>query len=247
MAQALLPLKDLVQAKTRLAGLLRPSERRALAQAMAEDVLSVLAGHPEIVRVTLVSDDPGGELLARKYGADCWPERSLGCSGLNALMQCASERLLGNEQAPLIVLHADLPLLASGDITEVLSLQKAKGGLVIGSDRQGRGTNLLAFDASAVPNFSFGVDSCDAHISGARKAGIPVTLCRRPGVFADVDDPADLQWVMDRLAYHRLGNTAALLHDNPLGARLAMALASMPGIVSGDAGGVEQPNSGSVA
>ena len=40
MAQALLPLKDLVQAKTRLGGLLRPSERRALAQAMAEDVLA---------------------------------------------------------------------------------------------------------------------------------------------------------------------------------------------------------------
>ena len=42
MAQALVPLKDLVQAKSRLSGLLRPSERRALAQAMAEDVLAVL-------------------------------------------------------------------------------------------------------------------------------------------------------------------------------------------------------------
>jgi 2-phospho-L-lactate guanylyltransferase len=214
---------------------------------MAEDVLSVLAGHPEIVGVTLVSDDPGGELLARKYGADCWPERSLGCSGLNALMQCASERLLGSEQAPLIVLHADLPLLSSGDITEVLSLQKAKGGLVIGSDRQGRGTNLLAFDAAAVPHFSFGAGSCDAHVSGARRAGIPVTLCRRPGVFADVDDPADLLWVMDRLGHHPRGNTAALLLDSPLGVRLALALASMPVMESGNAAGFEQPNSGSVA
>ena len=35
MTQALVPLKDLVEAKSRLSGLLRPSERRALAQAMA--------------------------------------------------------------------------------------------------------------------------------------------------------------------------------------------------------------------
>ena len=41
--QALVPLKDLVEAKSRLSGLLRPTERRSLAQAMVEDVLSVPA------------------------------------------------------------------------------------------------------------------------------------------------------------------------------------------------------------
>ena len=64
MAQALVPLKDLVQAKSRLAGLLRPSERRALAQAMAEDVLNVLANHVNVAGITLVSDDPGAGLPA---------------------------------------------------------------------------------------------------------------------------------------------------------------------------------------
>jgi len=68
MAQALVPLKDLVQAKSRLAGLLRPSERRALAQAMVEDVLSVLSRHKDIVRVTLVSDDPGARHCAGHSG-----------------------------------------------------------------------------------------------------------------------------------------------------------------------------------
>jgi 2-phospho-L-lactate guanylyltransferase len=214
---------------------------------MAEDVLSVLSSHPDIARITLVSDDPGAALLASKYGADCWSERSLGCSGLNALMQSASERLLGNAHGPLIVLHADLPLLECGDITEVVALQKAQGGIVIGSDRQGRGTNLLAFDAAALPRFCFGADSCDAHVSGARRCGIRVTMCRTPGVFADVDEPADLQWVMDRLGNHPRGNTATLLHDTPLGVRLALALASMPVIESPNAGSAEQINSGSVA
>ena len=43
MAQALVPLKDLVLAKTRLSGVLTSVERRALAQAMVEDVLDVLS------------------------------------------------------------------------------------------------------------------------------------------------------------------------------------------------------------
>ena len=94
MALALVPLKDLVQAKTRLAGLLRPSERRALAQAMVEDVLTVLTDHPDIEQVTLVSDDPGANLLASNYGVDCWPEYSLGARGLNAVIERASARLL---------------------------------------------------------------------------------------------------------------------------------------------------------
>ena len=41
MAQALVPLKDLVAAKSRLSGVLSPAERRSLAQAMVEDVLAL--------------------------------------------------------------------------------------------------------------------------------------------------------------------------------------------------------------
>lgn len=236
MAQALLPLKDLVEAKTRLAGLLRPSERRALAQAMAEDVLAALAGHPDIARITLVSDDPGAELLARKYAADCWTESALGCRGLNPLMKRASERLLESGEQPLIVLHADLPLLAHDDISAVLDAQRAQRGLVIGSDRHGVGTNLLAFDATAMPRFSFGVGSCTAHAASAQEAGIGVTVLQSAGIAADVDSPADLQWVMERLRQNPRGHTAALLLDTPLGARVVLALAS----IGSDAGGTAQ-------
>ena len=82
MAQALVPLKCLVQAKTRMSGLLWPSERRVLALAMLEDVLAVVSRHPDIERVTLVSDDPVADLLVRKYAIDHVAERTLPCRGL---------------------------------------------------------------------------------------------------------------------------------------------------------------------
>ena len=75
MAQALVPLKDLVEAKSRLSGLLRPSERRALAQAMAEDVEAAL----ELleVAITLISPSLSCRLLdtcrVRPFTVAPWP------------------------------------------------------------------------------------------------------------------------------------------------------------------------------
>jgi 2-phospho-L-lactate guanylyltransferase len=227
VAQALVPLKDLVEAKSRLAGLLRPSERRALAQAMVEDVLTVLQAHVGISQITLVSDDPGAGLLAQKYGAQCWSEKSLKCRGLNPLIQCASAQLLVDGEEQLLVLHADLPLLGALDIDRVLDIQRATGGLVIGCDRQGRGTNLLAFDAASVPDFCFGTDSCARHLASARSAGIPAQILQSAGIELDVDEASDLRFVTEQLSSNCNSNTARLLHNTELGARVGAALESM--------------------
>jgi len=227
MTQALVPLKDLVQAKSRLAGLLRPSERRALAQAMVEDVLWVLSHHPDIDRVTLVSDDPGAGLLANKYAVDYLAENALDCSGLNAVVQLVSTRLLVNSDDTLLVLHGDLPLLTGADISAVLQCQRRLGGLVIGCDLQGAGTNLLAFTAQSAPQFCFGVDSCASHLASARSAGVPVQVLHRPGIGLDVDEPRDLHAVMAALDCHSAGKTSDLLRGSALGARITLALASL--------------------
>lgn len=236
MAQALVPLKDLVEAKTRLAGLLRPSERRALAQAMAEDVLGVLDAHPEITQITLVTDDPGGALLAQNYGARCWSERSLQCRGLNAVVASASARLLEECDEPLVVLHADLPLLSVADISKVLQIHRNTQSLVIGADREGRGTNLLVFDAKSVPRFCFGLDSCTAHSEVAREAGSCAEVVQTGGIELDVDDAQDLKLVLAMLGDTESSNTARLLRDGVLGRRVAMALASIPDERGDDAG-----------
>ena len=228
LAQALVPLKDLVQAKTRLAGLLDPSQRRALAQAMVEDVLAVLAVHPEIMRTTLVSDDPGAGLLAEKYGVDYVTEASLGCRGLNAVVQRASELLLAEDNSPLLVLHGDLPLLSYQDISVVLQAQRQLNGLVVACDRQGRGTNLLAFAASCAPRFHFGPDSRARHLAWARRAAIPAMVLHRQGIGLDIDEAADLKVLMALPRSELRSNTLALLGEGELAARLALALATLP-------------------
>jgi 2-phospho-L-lactate guanylyltransferase len=229
MAQALLALKDLSQAKTRLAGVLGSTERQSLAQAMAEDVVAVLAAHPDITQITLVSNDPSAAMLARRSGAQCWAESELSCAGLNPLMQRASERLLESVDDVLLVLHADLPLLCADDISAALALQCESGGLVIACDRQGTGTNLLAFDRASTPQFCFGTDSCAEYSERASRAGVPLRMLQRSGIAADVDEPADLDYVMARLHAYPGRRTNALLHRTALGAQVEWALAALSG------------------
>jgi 2-phospho-L-lactate guanylyltransferase len=245
MAQALVPLKDLVLAKSRLAGVLTSVERRALAQAMVEDVLAVLSSHQHITHITLVSDDPGASMLAHKYGADCWTESSLGCRGLNPLIQCASERLLNTRGEPLVVLHGDLPLLTEEDISLVVESQQALGGLIVGCDSKGVGTNLLAFNAASTPRFCFGADSCAAHIASAKNAGVAVQVLQRSGIGLDVDEAPDLQCIMGQLYVNTASNTAQLLYNTELGARVTLALTAMIGDAeSGSADLIDEVNRG---
>jgi len=230
LSQALIALKDLVRAKTRLAGILAPSERRALAQAMVEDVLATLATHPRIARVTLVSDDPAAHLLAAQYGARHWTESGLRRRGLNAVLQRASQLLPTAEPGSLVVLHADLPLLAAGDISAVLAAREETGGLIVGCDRHGTGTNLLCFDDRSPPEFCFGEDSCRRHLEAARAAGMPASVLRRRGIELDVDEVRDLAELLQAQPEQLVGRrTADLLHSAGLGARIALALASLAG------------------
>lgn len=226
-ARALIPLKDLVEAKSRLSGVLNPAERRALAQAMVEDVLSVLAGHPEISTLTLVSDDPGANMLAAKYGMRHWRESSLGCRGLNPVIAHCCDLLFLESDQPIIVLHGDLPCLDAGDITAVLDELGQSNGLVVGCDRHQTGTNLLAFGPRSRIDFSFGVDSCARHLACARELGILALRLQRPGIALDIDELPDLAILLNEIELGRAGYCAQLLGNTVLGNRIRMQLASL--------------------
>lgn len=226
MAHALIPLKKLTEAKTRLAGLLPSPDRQALVQAMAHDVMAVLSKHQGIMGVTLLSDDPVAPLLANRHGARCWPEHELGCTGLNAGLAAASDRLL-REGEPVLIVHADLPLLHATDISAALEYQRALSGLVVGCDETGSGTNLLVFDTSSRPEFCFGDDSCARHIAWAEDANLPVQRLQRPGIALDVDSPRDVLNLLDNMPLNTLSATATFLRRGP-GRRIKAALASLP-------------------
>jgi len=225
--RALVPLKDLVEAKSRLSGLLSPAQRRALAQAMVEDVLCVLADHPDIASVTLVSDDPSAQMLAAKYGSRHWPESALACRGLNPVIDKSCELLLRENHQPIVVLHGDLPCLTGADISVVLDTLARRGGLVLGCDRHRKGTNLLAFDAASKVELCFGPGSCAAHLASADARGINTYTLYRPGIALDIDLPQDIALLLQHIENGLGGHCAQLFSGTALGSRITTQLASL--------------------
>jgi 2-phospho-L-lactate/phosphoenolpyruvate guanylyltransferase len=222
MVWALVPVKDLVLAKSRLSGVLAPTERRSLAQAMVEDVLSALANHPGLEGALLVSDDPTAELLAHKYGAEWVAEAQLQSSGLNGAIAAARDYLAERGVDDVMVLHGDIPLLTKGDISALLECYaSADTDLVIGPDLAGGGTNTMLMPVQPQLPLHYGVDSCPAHQNAAQTLGMQVRILERETIGLDVDSPADLLMLYHCLQEKKTeSNCSKFLGTSDIGQRL---------------------------
>ena len=115
--------------------------------------------------------------------------------GLNAGLEQARREALADGIDTLIVLHGDLPNLATDDIDALLAAVPSRG-IAIAPDRAGGGTNGLALRPPDAIPFRFGVGSLEAHQAAADAAGVPIVEVHRPGLAFDLDTPADLaRWI----------------------------------------------------
>ncbi len=222
MTWAIVPLKDLVSAKTRLSGILNPSERRNLAQALAEDVLECLSTCAGLSGVLLVSDDPAAELLSHRYGIDWVAEEQLGHSGLNGAVAGACELLADRGVTQALVLHGDLPLLSEDDVAAVLALaRQGDADVVISPDHAGTGTNLMLMPVPLAFELHYGQGSCQAHQQAAYDSGLATECLPLDGVALDIDSPNDLLSAWRMLQHgESTSRCANLLASEDLNARM---------------------------
>lgn len=173
---ALVPLKRGAERKTRLAAHLSPAARIALSDRMASHVVAVLNATPAIDRVLLLAPEPVPELAA------IWqPDEG---RGLSPELDAA----FALHDAPLLVIHGDLPLVETQDIIALLSAAES-GGIAIAPDRHGAGTNAVAIFRPGPFAFAFGAESLTRHLAAAGPNAVEVC---RPRLSLDVDTPADL-------------------------------------------------------
>ena len=115
---AVLPVKQLSDAKQRLRGLLSNEERNLLTRSMVEDVLVALEVSPFIDEILMVTSDVGLGDLACAYGATVMQDR--GMSGLIASVTAAAHHLGSSCNDILVYIPGDIPLLAPEDLEIVL-------------------------------------------------------------------------------------------------------------------------------
>jgi len=200
MLWALLPLKDFTDAKQRLSGVLSPHERRHLFHLMVEDVLDVLANHELIDKTVIVSDEPAAKLLAEHYAVEFWPEQSLAVKGLNGTVTAVARRLQQQGVDSLLVVHGDLPLISSQQITDLIAAQASAPGVTVVADRHHLGTNCMLCSPPAVIDFHYGDNSYHKHRQASQNAGVNFSEIALDGIACDIDNPEDLMVLLARAA-----------------------------------------------
>jgi len=170
---AIVPVKELVAAKSRLSAVLAPEERSALVLDLLAGVVAACAeaGLP----VTVVSPDPAVHRAAAELGADTLDDGGRGLTGAVAL---ALARHASAEAA--VVLAGDLPYVTADDVRGVLA---AADPLAVVAAADGT-TNAVAARPPAAFTPAYGPGSAARH--GGRRV-------RAAGLERDLDTPADLE------------------------------------------------------
>jgi 2-phospho-L-lactate guanylyltransferase len=169
---ALVPLKSLDDAKSRLGAVLGPEERHDLALRMLTRVVDACQGAG--LDVAIVSSDPLASLAARELGCGVVDD------GGDDLTGSVRRGLAAHVDAEaVVVIAADLPYVEADDVEALLA---AAEPLAIAPSPDGR-TNAVAARPPAAFDPSYGPGSA------ARHGGVPVI---RPGLARDLDTPADL-------------------------------------------------------
>jgi 2-phospho-L-lactate/phosphoenolpyruvate guanylyltransferase len=187
---AAVPVKEFVGAKQRLASLLTPQQRQALAAAMLEDVLAALVDAP-LAGVVVNTVDPLATELARRYGARVITDGARdGHSGAVAAMA----RLLGEEgRAGMLTVPGDIPRVSAAEIAAIIAARRPAPSITIVPAHDERGSNAVLCSPPMAMPLRFGDDSFLPHLAAARALGIEPTIVKLPGVGLDIDQPADLQ------------------------------------------------------
>ena len=186
----LIAAKQLEFAKTRLAPVLPPGERRALAEAMFRDVLAASLGATAADHVAVMTSDASLLAMARAAGALALDEEFP--RGLNVALALATAALIAQGAQTVCTVLSDIPLIAADDIDAVFAAMPAPGGAVLVPSRDFSGTNIICRSpADAVPT-RFGRMSLVRHLDDCRSAGVPAKVLRLARPALDLDVLADL-------------------------------------------------------
>lgn len=186
---AVVPVKILMRAKTRLAPTLSFTQRLKLARAFLHDTLRILARHPGACRTIVVSADAQALQLARTMKMIALPQTARG--GINRAVTLGCRAAMKRGAGAVIVIPTDLPLLTP-DLLRHFTRNASSPTIRIATDRHNAGTNALYLQPPRSDMAQFGNDSLQKHRSVAQARGSRLEVVRERALALDVDVPSDL-------------------------------------------------------
>ena len=187
---AVVPVKERVSAKERLAPMLRPETRQALALAMLEDVLAAVTVTPGIAGLVVVTVDAEAGRLAESYGGRVIETGAR--DGHTGAVAAAARLLAAERRAGMLTLPGDIPLVTPAEIERLLATHEAAPSFTIVPSHDERGSNAVACSPPDAVPLRFGENSFYPHLQAAEACGIRPNVVHLPGIALDIDNPEDV-------------------------------------------------------
>jgi 2-phospho-L-lactate/phosphoenolpyruvate guanylyltransferase len=192
---ALVPIRGLETAKTRLGEDLDAEERLALVTRLLHLTLAAARDARGIEGTIVVTMDPDAAGIAKEHHAVGLVERA---PGLNQAIEAARSVAVARGATAVLVLPADLPSVSASALDELLdvAVSRVRDGarrplVAIVPDRHGLGTNALLVSPPGAIDPAFGDSSRAAHHARALATGAEWLELDGP-LSLDLDTPADL-------------------------------------------------------
>lgn len=189
---AIVPIKPLSKAKSRLSGQLTAGQRERLATGLLLRTVRLLLPLPQIQGVLVISRDTKALAMVRALGAQTVQEG--GAPELNNALLRATQVLRTWGAGAVLVVPSDIPLLSAEDIDQVVTQGQSHTSVVIAPDRREEGTNLLLVRPPGLIPYRFGLNSFAEHQHLAREADASLMVYHSERTSLDLDTPDDLQW-----------------------------------------------------
>ena len=191
---ALIPVKNLDEAKSRLSALLSDEQRREFCLRMLEDVLRAVKSTVGICQTVVISKTQKIFRVAETFGAVSLGESK---TGLNEAISEAIEWCLKKKAASVLILPADIPLVTPNDLCRILRLRE-KASMVISPSRDEKGTNALLLTPPSVCETFYGPDSYHKHMEEASKRKLNFSIFGSRRLALDVDTVEDLTYFVSK-------------------------------------------------
>jgi 2-phospho-L-lactate guanylyltransferase len=191
---AVVPVKERVSAKERLAPMLAPEVRQALALAMLEDVLEALSATPGIAGLLVVTVDPEARLVAVRYGGR--PIETGARDGHGGAVAAAARLLAAEGRSGMLTLPGDIPLVTPAEIAQLLAAHLPAPSFTIVPSHDELGSNAVVCSPPDAVPLRFGENSFYPHLRAAQTCGIRPRVLHLPGIALDIDNPEDVMSFM---------------------------------------------------
>ncbi|HML10251.1 MAG TPA: 2-phospho-L-lactate guanylyltransferase [Stellaceae bacterium] len=187
---AIIPVKETVGAKQRLAPVLSAPLRQALALAMLEDVLEAVARVKGLGGAIVITVDPQAEVLAHRYGLLTLADGAH--DGHTGAVDAGARYLVAQGLSTMLTLPGDLPLITSAEVETLIAAHGPAPSFTIAPAHDDFGSNAILMSPPQAVPLRFGEDSFFPHLAAARAQGIEPCVVRLSGIAFDIDNPQDL-------------------------------------------------------